>query len=378
MAYHSKYSGAEVDSLLDKIKDDEVGRIDSSLSTTSENPVQNKVITEELNKKANKKDIATINGQPLTNGGNIEVATDSYDDTEIKGKLTELDSQIEGEATARAEADAALQTQINGKQDNIYSFSADEKAAFLVSLGLGKIGVISQTQTWTQAADKGYDYVMSDLVRGFIPKSNIDLFTKAGAIFNKESGYFELNGLTDISYEEMRVIYNVYNPNPWNGQPGMLTTKGVRTCLPANSVFVIEIDINGFRLCYNNNDIEVINMVNSNYYPKFNKLDLSWFFDFKLKSIQNIINVSKTTNYAQAFEKCYSLVDVRLMGLSASVSFKDSARLSNSSILYMINNEKATSTITITLYVDVYNRCMANADILAALQAHTNVSLASA
>lgn len=93
MAYHSKYSGAEVDALLDKIKDDDVGSIDSSLSTTSENPVQNKVITEELNKKANKTDIATINGQPLTNGGNIEVATYSYDDTEIKGKLTELETQ---------------------------------------------------------------------------------------------------------------------------------------------------------------------------------------------------------------------------------------------------------------------------------------------
>ena len=81
MAYHSKYSGVEVDALLDKIKDDNVGSIDSSLSTTSENPVKNKVITEELNKKANKTDIATINGQPLTNGGNIEVVTEAYDDT---------------------------------------------------------------------------------------------------------------------------------------------------------------------------------------------------------------------------------------------------------------------------------------------------------
>ena len=44
----------------------------------------------------------------------------------------------------------------------------------------------------------------------------------------------------------------------------------------------------------------------------------------------------------------------------------------------MINNEAATSPITITLHADVYNRCMANADILAALEAHTNVSLASA
>lgn len=100
MAYHSKYSGAEVDSLLDKIKADDVGSIDSSLSTTSENPVQNKVITEELNKKVNEMDIATINGQPLTNGGNIEVITDAYDDTEIKGKLTELKTEIDNKFAA--------------------------------------------------------------------------------------------------------------------------------------------------------------------------------------------------------------------------------------------------------------------------------------
>ena len=44
----------------------------------------------------------------------------------------------------------------------------------------------------------------------------------------------------------------------------------------------------------------------------------------------------------------------------------------------MINNEKATSDIAITLHANVYNRCMANADILAALQTHTHISLASA
>lgn len=48
------------------------------------------------------------------------------------------------------------------------------------------------------------------------------------------------------------------------------------------------------------------------------------------------------------------------------------------SLFYMIDNKAATSPITITLHADVYNRCMANADILAALQVHTNISLASA
>lgn len=271
-----------------------------------------------------------------------------------------------------------LQTQINGKQDNIDSLSADEKAALLVSLGLGKIGVISQTQTWTQAADKGYDYVMSDLVRGVIPKSNIDLFTKAGAIFNEESGYFELNGLTDISYEEMRSIYNAYNPNPWNNQQGMLITKKIRTGLPVNNNIITVIPFNGLRLCYLCTDIERINMIITDAKLQFNSLPLAWFWNHKLTSIQNIINATKINDYSQAFEQCYSLVDVRLWRIIKSLSFKDCARLSNSSILYMINNEAATSPITITLHNTVYTRCMANADILAALEAHPNVSLASA
>ena len=44
----------------------------------------------------------------------------------------------------------------------------------------------------------------------------------------------------------------------------------------------------------------------------------------------------------------------------------------------MINKEAATSPITITLHADAYARAMANADIVAALEAHPNVSLASA
>lgn len=50
MEYRSKYTGVEVDALLDKIAEDNIGDIDSELSTISENPVMNKVITEELSK----------------------------------------------------------------------------------------------------------------------------------------------------------------------------------------------------------------------------------------------------------------------------------------------------------------------------------------
>lgn len=57
--YKGKYTGAEVDALLDKIADDDVIDIDSSLSTTSTNPVMNKIVTGELNKKADKSYVDT-------------------------------------------------------------------------------------------------------------------------------------------------------------------------------------------------------------------------------------------------------------------------------------------------------------------------------
>ena len=64
--------------------------------------------------------------------------------------------------------------------------------------------------------------------------------------------------------------------------------------------------------------------------------------------------------------------------INRSIDLNQGTMLSSKSILYMINNEAATSAITITLHADAYARAMANADIVTALEAHPNVSLASA
>lgn len=152
MAYHSKYSGAEVDALLDKIKDDNVGSIDSSLSTTSENPVKNKVITEELNKKANKTDIATINGQTLTDGGNIEVVTDSYDDTEIKGKLTELNSDFKAYETKN---DSDIQS-LKGIDDRIKLLLGYNAARSVINLELGISGKYVKCESRSAVANSSF------------------------------------------------------------------------------------------------------------------------------------------------------------------------------------------------------------------------------
>jgi hypothetical protein len=94
MAYHSKFTGAEVDSLLEKIAADDVGRIDSALSTTSTNPVTNKTITEELNKKATKTEVTE----------SLNTKADKTEVDAVDTKLTELSAEI-GEVSSQVEQD---------------------------------------------------------------------------------------------------------------------------------------------------------------------------------------------------------------------------------------------------------------------------------
>lgn len=63
------YTKTEVDTLLQNVDID----VDSALSTTSENPVQNKVVTAALATKQDSSQIATINGSRIDQGGNVTI-----------------------------------------------------------------------------------------------------------------------------------------------------------------------------------------------------------------------------------------------------------------------------------------------------------------
>ena len=230
----------------------------------------------------------------------------------------------------------------------------------------GKQGVIRQTQKWTQATDKSYSYVMSDIVRGAIPQANIDLFTRVGAVFNEESGYFELNSLTDISYEEMMDIYTYGNvptlPNIEQYHP----IKDIRTTLPirANTYY------------------------NQSMSPSFEYATVESLFLTKDVSPVNAEGLGNGARYLHTLvipdysrgKKFWSVIKqlrtCLIARIKANIELPSSYQLTNESILYMIQNEAATSAITITLHADAYDRAMADADIQEALTAHPNVSLA--
>ena len=91
-----------------------------------------------------------------------------------------------------------------------------------------------------------------------------------------------------------------------------------------------------------------------------------------------LLDTSSVTNMSDMFYNCSALAYANLRGVKAALSLNRATLLSKDSLLYIINNEAATSAITITLAAYAYTRLAEDADVVAALANHPNISLASA
>ena len=88
------------------------------------------------------------------------------------------------------------------------------------------------------------------------------------------------------------------------------------------------------------------------------------------------LDTSNVTTITNMFYYCYSLTRLNLKNAKLAYQLNNSALLSKESLLYLINNSAATSAITIKLATYAYTRLSTDADIVAALAAHPNISIA--
>lgn len=258
----------------------------------------------------------------------------------------------------------------------IDAMTESEKEQFLCKLGLGKIGVVSQKQNW---ASDNSGYTISDVVRGFIPQEFITQAKAAGAVYNDATGYFEANSLTDLTYEDTQKIMIESGGRPFPVKSSGLFKASAgngRTVLfpTINEVATGIVRQNDFSVIADNNKtIEDFTLNTASEMTEY--LGYAFFYSLHLRVIS--LNVKRTTDINATFDGCKSLKKAYLRGLKLSVSFPNSPLLTTESILYMINNAQS-ATITITLHASAYARAMADESILAALEAHTNISLAQA
>ena len=242
-----------------------------------------------------------------------------------------------------------------------------------LTAAIGKMGVISQTQTWSGTGSNPRTYVMSDQVTGLIPQSFIDLATSIGATFDSVTGYFKMNGLTDISYVEMRAIYNSKGLVDVQGSAGSqmfdVLGSGVRTLPGFNTGAGTKKFSFAFAFCEYLESVAFSKGLISNM-EAFARAAL------RLKAILGTIE-NYATSFSNTFLNCYSLETLSIKSLNANISFEQSSLLTPASVAYMINNA-GTATFTITLHATAYAAANADAAVTAALAAHTNVTLASA
>lgn len=308
---------------------------------------------------------------------------------------------------------------------NVAVMTDKEKEDLAIVLGTVKKGVISQTQTWYNEdgtvchdtpTDNYHHYVMSNLQRGIIPQANIDLFLSAGAEFNDTDtpitmtapwgeevqhlpGYFYLNGLGDISYNEMQDIWNAcidYLGNS-DGQNYAMNRvyNYIRTNMPFCNFYYKKRLPN-----YSGNVEKVLNMSFYNSITKevfvlpfgtqyssaihniniMNTNSLNYSYGNRiLKYIINPIGVGNIKNTpVSMFTNMRSCKRVLLFNIVCSFNLYAMQSLDNYSIKFAIDYSIATTPITITLHADAYARAMADDEILTALENKPLVTLASA
>lgn len=202
------------------------------------------------------------------------------------------------------------------------------------------------------------------------PRSFIDLWNAACGTYgryNPETGFFELNGITDLTITEAEEILLYYTRRTLNSLYYAYTRSNTRTFIPPKTASG---SVSMHMFCANSGRLEKVvfseNVVGSDMYAAFAGCR-------RLREIQGVI-IAPYADYSAAFNYCERLEEVRLKGVSKSVNFGASPNLSFETVSYLVANATNTAAITITLHQTAYARVT---DELFALAAEKNITIAT-
>ena len=196
------------------------------------------------------------------------------------------------------------------------------------------------------------------------------LYISAGAKYNEATGFYELNGLTDITEEQMRVIWQE-NLSGWYLKGRTNLTRNIEAKGNAGG-YNGGIDI--CNMCYSNNNITIFNFGSS---PFARYLDNVFSGCTKLETIDTRFRIIPYGGSVgpNIFRNCSALKEVRFnmeyIGHSTKVNFPASSLISKDSVLSVIKTTKTDGSVkplvVVGLNESAYNRLKDDTDIIAAL-----------
>ncbi|WP_147346492.1 hypothetical protein [Butyricimonas virosa] len=192
-------------------------------------------------------------------------------------------------------------------------------------------------------------------------QGNRALYVAAGAVYNEQTGFYELNGLTDITEEQMKTIYlQTHVMDKLQSFRGVFAGTKFRTNLGFNRSLM---QTNGRQFQFydsfrENRSLEVLRIsygdIDVSRSMIVEHLGYAFYSCVKLRKIIGIIRLDKSIGVTSAFDHCLELQDVKLYGLLTNISFAYSPLISLESLQYLITNAANTSPITVTVHADVY------------------------
>ena len=205
-----------------------------------------------------------------------------------------------------------------------------------------------------------------------------------------KAGYYYLNGLGDITEEQMMAIY--LNKDIVKMLDIGRIAQGnqmLRTMLPIKSVLVSDtISKRAFSglFSFAQSAIEVfgvsmsvpLNTSSSEHTISCSTLH-GTFFDCTMLRLVYPINVKNVTSISNnTFRGCHLLEELRLFALVTNLDLSDSSNITKDSIMYIVLNSNISSAKSIILHPGAYTRLADDVDIVAALEAQPFISLVSA
>ena len=216
--------------------------------------------------------------------------------------------------------------------------------------------------------------VKNDFTKVLVPwrkdSSLRDLYVSAGAKYNETTGFYELNGLTDITEEQMSVIWQE-DLSGWYLKGRTNLTRNIEARGNAGG-YNGGIDI--CNMCAGNGNITIFNFFNP---PLIRWMDNAFSNCIKLKTIDTRFPICPYGGIVgpNIFRGCTSLeevrFDMRYVNYSTKVYFPASPLISKDSVLSVIKTTKTEGTVkplvVVGLNESAYNRLKDDTDIQQAL-----------
>lgn len=208
------------------------------------------------------------------------------------------------------------------------------------------------TQAKTEVTEQGEKFVRIYAQPKYKGTAQTDLYVARGAVYNADTGLYELNGLTDITEDQMREIYlytasRIYDFN----MSYTFSALYIRTNFPVNKRYMANREFIGtFFIC---RDIEVIYI--SDKTGMVNSFNSPFYQCQSLREIMGEIIITPIKQfYFNPFAGCWALTTFKLTGVSNNLSLSASPKIDLASMKWMIDNANNTAAITITVHPELY------------------------